>query len=67
MLANCANPLCSASSGRLAEGKMFQLGIDPAIGSSKARRVDRDGSDERRSHRQHAQHDQRNAPPGWIM
>jgi len=40
MLANCANPLCSASLRRLAEGKLFRLGTDPARGSPKARRVE---------------------------
>jgi hypothetical protein len=40
MLANCANPLCSASLRRLAEGRLFRLGTDPARGSPKARRVE---------------------------
>ena len=40
MISNCANPLCSASSRRLAEGKLFRLGTDSAIGSSRARRVE---------------------------
>jgi hypothetical protein len=35
MLANCANPLCSAPFLRLAEGTLFRLGTDPAIGASK--------------------------------
>lgn len=40
MLANCANPLCSATFHRPAEGKLFRLETDPASGSSKARRVE---------------------------
>jgi hypothetical protein len=40
MLANCTNPLCSASSRRLAEGKLFRLGTDPALGSSRTHRVE---------------------------
>jgi hypothetical protein len=40
MPANCANPLCSASLGRRDEGKLFRLGMDPALRSSKARRVE---------------------------
>jgi hypothetical protein len=40
MLSNCANPLCSASSRRLAEGKLFRLGTDPALGASKDCRVE---------------------------
>jgi len=40
MLANCANPLCSASFRRLAEGKLFRLETDPALGSSKSNRVE---------------------------
>jgi hypothetical protein len=40
MLANCANPLCSATFHRSAEGKLFRLGIDAALGSSKASRVE---------------------------
>ena len=40
MLANCANPLCSASFRRLAEGRLFRLEADPALGSSKSSRVE---------------------------
>jgi hypothetical protein len=35
MPANCANPLCSTSFRRLAEGKLFRLGTVPPIVSSK--------------------------------
>jgi len=38
MPASCANPLCSALFRRLAEGKLFRLGTDPPIVSSKVRR-----------------------------
>jgi len=40
MLAKCANPICSATFHRPAEGKLFRLGTDPAIGASKALRVE---------------------------
>ena len=40
MLANCANPLCSASFRRLAEGRLFHLESDPAIRSSESNRVE---------------------------
>jgi hypothetical protein len=40
MLANCANPLCSASLRRLAEGELFRLETEPALGLSKACRVE---------------------------
>jgi hypothetical protein len=35
MLANCANPLCPASLRRLAEGELFRLETEPALGLSK--------------------------------
>jgi hypothetical protein len=40
MLAKCANPLCSASFRRIAEGKVSRLETDPALGSSKFSRVE---------------------------
>jgi hypothetical protein len=40
MLAKCVNPLCSASFRRLAEGKLFRLEADLALGSSEAYRVE---------------------------
>jgi hypothetical protein len=40
MLAKCANPLCSATFRRPAEGTLFRLGTDPAIGASKDPRVE---------------------------
>jgi len=40
MLANCANPLCSASFRRLAEGRLFRLEADSAFGSAKTSRVE---------------------------
>jgi hypothetical protein len=40
MLAKCANPSCSASFRRLHEGRLFGLETDPALDSSKARRVE---------------------------
>jgi hypothetical protein len=40
MLSNCANALCSAPLRRLAEGELFRLGTDLALGSSKACRVE---------------------------
>jgi hypothetical protein len=40
MLAKCANPLCSASFRSLAEGKLFRLETDRALGSSKSNRVE---------------------------
>lgn len=40
MPASCANPLCSTPFRRLAEGKLFRLGTDAPIVSSKVRRED---------------------------
>jgi len=40
MLAKCANGSCSASFRRLAEGRLFRLETDPALGSSKSDRVE---------------------------
>ena len=40
MLANCANPLCSTSLRRLAEGELLRLETVPALGLSKACRVE---------------------------
>jgi hypothetical protein len=40
MLAKCANPLCSPSFRSLAEGKLFRLETDPALGSSRSNRVE---------------------------
>jgi hypothetical protein len=40
MLAKCANPLCSATFHRTADGQLFRLGTHPAIGPSKARLVE---------------------------
>ena len=40
MLAKCANPLCSATFRRPPDGKLFRLGTDSAIGSSRARLVE---------------------------
>jgi hypothetical protein len=40
MLAKCANPLCSATFHRPADGQLFRLGTDQAIGSSNARLVE---------------------------
>jgi hypothetical protein len=38
MPASCANPLCSTPFRRLAEGKLFRLGTDSPIVSSRVRR-----------------------------
>ena len=40
MPASCANPLCSTSFRRVAEGKLFRLGTDAPIVASKVRRED---------------------------
>ncbi len=40
MPAECANPLCSASFRRLAEGKVFRLDAHPALRLYKSNRVE---------------------------
>lgn len=40
MLANCANPTCSASFRLLVKGRLFRLEADPVLGSSKSSRME---------------------------
>ena len=40
MLANCANPTCSASFRLLADGRLFRLEADPTLGPSRSSQVE---------------------------